>query len=146
MSTFVAKNKSHKVLGQAKRQSRAMSVRNPNYQQVHGLYELCSDGRSLQEICRMSGVSHQKYLEWERNQALGESQKKAFLKCLRNEESFESPVALLFIPLLAPMGAEARGERRSGRMADEGWLTETNQPFFVPLGVISSLRYGHRWK
>jgi len=26
--------------------------------------------------CRMSGVSYQKYLEWERNQALGESQKK----------------------------------------------------------------------
>jgi len=34
-------------------------------------------------------------------------------------------------------GTEARGERRSGRMADEGWLTETNQPFFVPLGVIT---------
>ena len=44
-----------------------MSVRNPNYQQVHDLYELCSDGRSLQEFCRMSGVSYQKYLEWERN-------------------------------------------------------------------------------
>ena len=29
-----------------------MSVRNPNYQQVHDLYELCSDGRSLQEFCR----------------------------------------------------------------------------------------------
>jgi len=49
MLTFVAKKQSHKVLGQAKRQSRAMSVRNPNYQQVHDLYELCSDGRSLQE-------------------------------------------------------------------------------------------------
>jgi len=54
-----------------------MSVRNPNYQQVHDLYELCSDGRSLQEFCRMSGVSYQKYLEWERNQALWESQKKS---------------------------------------------------------------------
>lgn len=41
-----------------------MSVRNPNYQQVHDLYELCSDGRSLQEFCRMSGVSYQKYMEW----------------------------------------------------------------------------------
>ena len=40
----------------------------------------------------------------------------------------------LFVP---QWGAEARGERRSGRMADEGWLTETNQPFFVPLGVIT---------
>jgi len=76
MSTFVAKNKSHKVLGQAKWQSRAMSVRNPNYQQVHDLYELCSDGRSLQEFCRMSGVSYQKYLEWERNQAISDSSRK----------------------------------------------------------------------
>ena len=56
-----------------------MSVRNPNYQQVHDLYELCSDGRSLQEFCRMSGVSYQKYLEWERNQALCESQKESKL-------------------------------------------------------------------
>ena len=32
-----------------------MSVRNTSYQQVHDLYELCSDGRSLQEFCRMSG-------------------------------------------------------------------------------------------
>ena len=47
-----------------------MSVKNPNYQQVHDLYELCSDGRSLQEFCRMSGVSYQKYLEWERNQVV----------------------------------------------------------------------------
>ena len=76
MLTFVAKKQSHKVLGQAKRQSRAMSVRNPNYQQVHGLYELCSDGRSLQEFCRMSGVSYQKYLEWERNQAISDSSRK----------------------------------------------------------------------
>lgn len=50
-----------------------MSVRNPNYQQVHDLYELCSDGRSLQEFCRMSGVSYQKYLEWERGQVVSES-------------------------------------------------------------------------
>jgi len=55
MLTFVTKNKSYKVLGQAKRQSRAMSVRNPNYQQVHDLYELCSNETSLEEFCRMSG-------------------------------------------------------------------------------------------
>ena len=67
MPTFVAKNQSHKV----------MSVRNPNYQQVHDLYELCSDGRSLQEFCRMSGVSYQKYLEWERNLVLSDSPKKS---------------------------------------------------------------------
>lgn len=30
--------------------------------------------------------------------------RKEFLKCLRNEESFESPVAILFIPLLASVG------------------------------------------
>ena len=77
MLTFVAKKQSHKVLGQAKRQSRAMSVRNPNYQQVHDLYELYSDGRSLQEFCRMSGVSYQKYLEWERNQAISDSSRKS---------------------------------------------------------------------
>ena len=68
-----------------------MSVRNPNYQQVHDLYELCSDGRSLQEFCRMSGVSYQKYLEWERNQALVESQKK--LKPVS-----EPPVGIVTIP------------------------------------------------
>ena len=28
-------------------------------------------------------------------------------------------------------------QQAEGRMADEGWLTETNQPFFVPLGVIA---------
>ena len=67
MPTFVAKNQSHKV----------MSVRNPNFQQVHDLYELCSDGRSLQEFCRMSGVSYQKYLEWERNLVLSDSPKKS---------------------------------------------------------------------
>ena len=67
MPTFVAKNKSHKV----------MSVRSTSYQQVHDLYELCSDGRSLQDFCRMSGVSYQKYMEWQRNQALSESSKKA---------------------------------------------------------------------
>ena len=54
-----------------------MSVRNPNYQQVHDLYELCSDGRSLQEFCRMSGVSYQKYLEWERSQVVSETSKKS---------------------------------------------------------------------
>lgn len=54
-----------------------MSVRNPNFQQVHDLYELCSDGRSLQEFCRMSGVSYQKYLEWERNLVLSDSPKKS---------------------------------------------------------------------
>ena len=68
-----------------------MSVRNPNYQQVHDLYELCSDGKSLQEFCRMSGVSYQKYLEWERNQALVESQKK--LKPVS-----EPPVGIVTIP------------------------------------------------
>ena len=68
-----------------------MSVRNPNYQQVHDLYELCSDGRSLQEFCRMSGVSYQKYLEWERNQALGESQKKL-------KPAPEPPVGIVTIP------------------------------------------------
>ena len=47
------------------------------------------------------------------------------------------PVPVVPLSVLAPMGTEARGERRSGRMADEGWLTETNQPFFVPLGVIT---------
>ncbi len=47
-----------------------MSVRNPNYQQVHDLYELCSNGTSLQEYCRMSGVSYQKYMEWQRSQDL----------------------------------------------------------------------------
>ena len=36
----MAKNQSHKV----------MSVRNTSYQQVQDLYELCSDGRSLQEF------------------------------------------------------------------------------------------------
>ena len=68
-----------------------MSVRNPNYQQVHDLYELCSDGRSLQDFCRMSGVSYQKYLEWERTQALGESKKK--LKPID-----EPPVGMVTIP------------------------------------------------
>ena len=29
-----------------------------------------------------------------------------FLKCLRNEESFENPVAVLFIPLLATVGKQ----------------------------------------
>ena len=81
MPTFVAKNQSHKV----------MSVRNPNYQQVHDLYELCSDGRSLQEFCRMSGVSYQKYLEWEHNQTSGESLKK--LKSVP-----EPPVGIVTIP------------------------------------------------
>ena len=66
MSTFVAKNQSHKV----------MSVRNTSYQQVHDLYELCSDGRSLQEFCRMSGVSYQKYMEWLRGQDLSKPSKK----------------------------------------------------------------------
>jgi hypothetical protein len=32
--------------------------------------------------------------------------RKEFLKCLRNEERFESPVAVLFIPLLATVGTE----------------------------------------
>lgn len=68
-----------------------MSVRNPNYQQVHDLYELCSDGRSLQEFCRMSGVSYQKYLEWERSQALFESQKKS-------QSSSEPTVGIVTIP------------------------------------------------
>ncbi len=68
-----------------------MSVRNPIYQQVHDLYELCSDGRSLQEFCRMSEVSYQKYLEWERNQVLGDSQKK--LKPVS-----EPPVGIVTIP------------------------------------------------
>lgn len=53
-----------------------MSVRNPNYQQVHDLYELCSDGRSLQEFCRMSGVSYQKYMEWLRGQDLSKPSRK----------------------------------------------------------------------
>lgn len=68
-----------------------MSVRNPIYQQVHDLYGLCSDGRSLQEFCRMSGVSYQKYLEWERNQALGDSRKN--LKPVS-----EPPVGIVTIP------------------------------------------------
>lgn len=54
-----------------------MSVRSTSYQQVHDLYELCSDGRSLQDFCRMSGVSYQKYMEWQRNQVLPESSNKA---------------------------------------------------------------------
>lgn len=81
MPTFVAKNKSHKV----------MSVRNTSYQQVHDLYELCSDGRSLQDFCRMSGVSYQKYLEWERNQASCESSNKS-------RSGSEPPVGIVTIP------------------------------------------------
>ena len=89
MPTFVAKNQSHKV----------MSVRNPNFQQVHDLYELCSDGRSLQEFCRMSGVSYQKYMEWERNQALSDSAKKS-------KPAIEPTVAVVTIPD-APSGQSA---------------------------------------
>lgn len=68
-----------------------MSVRNPNFQQVHDLYKLCSDGRSLQEFCRMSGVSYQKYLEWERNQELSDSAKKS-------KPASEPTVAVVTIP------------------------------------------------
>ena len=68
-----------------------MSVRNPNYQQVHDLYELCSNGRSLQEFCRMSGVSYPKYMEWQRNQALSESSKKS-------KPASEPTVAAVTIP------------------------------------------------
>ena len=89
MPTFVAKNQSHKV----------MSVRNPNFQQVHDLYVLCSDGRSLQEFCRMSGVSYQKYLEWERNQELSDSAKKS-------KPAPEPTVAVVTIPD-APSGQSA---------------------------------------
>ncbi len=53
-----------------------MSVRNPNYQQVHDLYELCSNGTSLTEFCRMSGVSYQKYREWQRSQNLAKPSEK----------------------------------------------------------------------
>ena len=81
MFTFVTKKQSHK----------GMSVRNPNYQQVHDLYELCSNGTSLEEFCRMSGVSYQKYMEWQRNQALPDTPKKS-------KTVSEPSVAMVTIP------------------------------------------------
>ena len=84
-----------------------MSVRNPNYQQVHDLYELCSNGTSLEEFCLISGVSYQKYMEWQRNQALPDTPKKS-------KTVSEPSVAMVTIPDVPSIQSASKVKQQSG--------------------------------
>ena len=45
-----------------------MAKEKVNYQEVYGLYQLCSETKDLREFCTDYGVNYDKFMNWQRHQ------------------------------------------------------------------------------